>query len=203
MYGRCPSYFSTILPPNQFSRHKSRNGWYRAFRTNTDYFKNSFIPFWVNEWNKEIGKEIRNAPSISKFKDSLIDLIRLKMRPVYYLHDSHDLKLLMMCLRLRLSHPRVHKLRHIFLDTLNPLCSCGNEIELTTHYLLRCPFYTLARITCYNNIEQTIAFFFLVMKNSVQSKIHLCLNLPFRLSNCLKGLISPYFIWLLLLISDL
>ena len=36
---------------------------------------------------------------------------------------------------------REHKFRHNFLETLNPLCNCSLEIESTSHYILRCPFY--------------------------------------------------------------
>ena len=52
-----------------------------------------------------------------------------------------------MYLRVNLSHLREHKFHHNFLDTLNPLCSCSLEIESTSHYLLRCPFYTHIRKT--------------------------------------------------------
>ena len=38
-----------------------------------------------------------------------------------------------------LIHLREHKLEHDFQDTLNPLCSCGNDVESTEHFLLHCP----------------------------------------------------------------
>ena len=56
-------------------------------------------------------------------------------------------------LRVNLSHLREHKFRHNFLDTLNPLCL---EIESTSHYLLRCPFYTHIRRTLLDNITDLI-----------------------------------------------
>ena len=31
-----------------------------------------------------------------------------------------------------------HKFRHTCQDCLNPLCSCGQEIEITSHFLLHC-----------------------------------------------------------------
>ena len=188
VHGYCPRYLSSLLPPKQFSHDRHRASLYRAFRTNTDYFKNSFFPFCVNEWNKEIGQEIKNSPSIAKFKDSLIDYIRPKSRSVYSVHDPYGLKLLTR-LRLNFSHLREHKFRHNF---HNPLCSCGNEIESTSHYLLRCPFYGLARRTLHNDVEQAIGsiknfsdkqlvdLFFLAVRNLAQSKIRLCLNVPLR-----------------------
>ena len=37
-------------------------------------------------------------------------------------------------LRLGLSHLRKHKLKHGFQDMINPLCSCGNDVESTEHF---------------------------------------------------------------------
>ena len=34
---------------------------------------------------------------------------------------------------------REHKFKHSFQDTINPLCSCGLDIESTEHFLLHCP----------------------------------------------------------------
>ena len=42
-------------------------------------------------------------------------------------------------LRLSLSQLRVYKFKHGFQDTLNPLCSCGNDVESAEHFLLHCP----------------------------------------------------------------
>ena len=41
-----------------------------------------------------------------------------------------------------LSHLREHKFKHGFHDTLNPICSCGNDIETSTRFLLHCPHYS-------------------------------------------------------------
>ena len=72
------------------------------------------------------------------------------MNSVYNIHDPHGLKLLTR-LRVNFSHLREHKFNHNFLDTLNPLCSCGLEIESTKHYILRCTFYTCIRKTLIDN----------------------------------------------------
>ena len=39
-------------------------------------------------------------------------------------------------LKLRLSHFRQHKFKHGFLNWLTPICSCGQDIEMSTHFLL-------------------------------------------------------------------
>ena len=69
--------------------------------------------------------------------------------------DPLGLKLLTR-LRVNLSHLREHKFHHNFLDTLNPLCSCSLEIESTSHYLLRCRFYTYIRRALLDNITNLI-----------------------------------------------
>ena len=56
-------------------------------------------------------------------------------------------------LRLGLSHLRKHKFIHGFQDTFNPICSCGNDIETSTHFLLRCPYYSNERSTFLNTIR--------------------------------------------------
>ena len=66
-------------------------------------------------------------------------------------------------LRLGLSHLREHKLKHGFQGTLNPLCTCGNDVESTEHSLLYCPQFIHERRTLlstlgnlnYNLLENT------------------------------------------------
>ena len=55
-------------------------------------------------------------------------------------------------LRLGLSHLRYHKLKHNFLDTINPLC--GSDIEATLHFLLYYPNFLECRNTLLNEICQ-------------------------------------------------
>ena len=52
-----------------------------------------------------------------------------------------------------LSHLREHKFKHSFQDTLNPICTCGEDIETTSHYLLHCPDYLEERKTLLNTIS--------------------------------------------------
>ena len=56
-------------------------------------------------------------------------------------------------LRLGLSHLRERKFKYGFQDTLNPICSCGNDIETSTHFLLYCPHYSNKRSTFLNTIR--------------------------------------------------
>ena len=60
---------------------------------------------------------------------------------------------------LGLSHLHEHKLKHGFHDSLNPICSCGNNIESSAHFVLHCPYYSNERSTFLNttrNINRNI-----------------------------------------------
>ena len=147
-----PNYLYALLPNKQRSYDPRRSNLFRNYTSHTDYFKNSFFPYCVSEWNK-LGPDLRNASSISLFKKGLLAFIRPKQRPVYNVIDSSGLKLLTR-LRVNFSHLREHKFRHNFFDTLNPLCSCSLETESTKHYLLRCPTYSCIRKTLIDNISE-------------------------------------------------
>ena len=45
-----------------------------------------------------------------------------------------------------------HKFKQSFQGTLNPICSCGEDIETTSHYLLHCPNYLQERMTFLNTV---------------------------------------------------
>ena len=55
-----------------------------------------------------------------------------------------------------MSHLREHKFKHNFQDCLNPICSCGLDIESTSHFLLHCATFNDERYTLLstlNNID--------------------------------------------------
>ena len=84
--------------------------------------------------------KIRNSNTFSAFKKSILKFIRPSSNSIFNCHSPKGIKLIAR-LRLGLSHLREHKFRHNFQDTLNPICSCGDDIETTIHYLLHCPNY--------------------------------------------------------------
>ena len=151
-FDNSPEYIRLILPSRQQSH--ARKDLFRSFTCHTDYFKNSFFPYCVREWN-ELDPELRASTSISIFKKGLLKFIRPKPQPVYNIIDPIGLKLLTR-LRVNLSHLREHKFRHNFQDTLNPLCSCSLEIETTKHYLLHCSIYLGWRKTLFDNVTTMV-----------------------------------------------
>ena len=57
-------------------------------------------------------------------------------------------------LQLGLSHPRYHKFMHNFLDTINPLCSYGSDIETTLHFIIYCPNFVECISTFLSKISE-------------------------------------------------
>ena len=110
-----------------------------------------FFPSTVIEWNK-LDQSIKNSTSISIFKQHLLRFIRPSGNSVFNCQNTIGVKFLTR-LRLGLSHLREHKFKHSFLDTLNPICICGNDIETTSHYLLHCPNYFDERQTLLNTLK--------------------------------------------------
>ena len=151
---KSPAYLCSLLPAKQQSYDPLRSNLFRNFTSHTNFYKNSFFPYCTSEWNK-LGPNLRNSNSVAILKKNLLAFVRPKQCNIYNIVDPSGLKLLTR-FRVNLSHLREHKFRHNFLNTLNQLCSCSLEIESTTHYLLRCPFYTHLRRTLLDNIIELI-----------------------------------------------
>ena len=83
---------------------------------------------------------LRNSTSYNVFKNSILKYIRPSPEKTFQCHNPKGIKLVTK-LRLGLRHLREHKFKHSFQGTLNPLCSCGVDIETTSHYFLHCPLF--------------------------------------------------------------
>ena len=79
-------------------------------------------------------------------------MIRPSPNSFFNCHNPNRIKLITR-LRLGLSHLREDKFKHGFQDTINPLCNCGQDIESSTHFFLRCPFFINERRTLLNTIH--------------------------------------------------
>ena len=105
----------------------------------------------VIEWNN-LDKSIRSSESFALFKKSILQFIRLTPNRTFNCRNPIGIKLITR-LRLGLSHLRDHKFKHNFLDCLNPICYCGQDIETSVHYLLHCPIFSDERSIFFNNIR--------------------------------------------------
>ena len=94
------------------------------------------------EWNK-IDVNIRNS-TCNIFKRVILKLIRPEANQVFNVESSEGLKFLTR-IKLGLSHLADHKFRHNLQDCVNPICSFGQDIETSTHFLLHCSNYHCER----------------------------------------------------------
>ena len=105
----------------------------------------SFFPSTRIQWNN-LDLHLRKSENLSIFKSNILKFIRPSPNSVYNCHNPRGICLITR-LRLGLSHLREHKFKHGFQDTLNPLCSCGNDVESAEHFLLHCPQFVNERRT--------------------------------------------------------
>ena len=120
------------------------------FKVKHNFFQNSFFPSAVVEWNK-LDLNIRNSKSLNIFKKILLNFIHPSGSTVFNCHNPRGVKLLTR-LRLGLSHLCEQKFKRSFQDSLNPICSCGNDTEASAHFLLHCPNFSNERSTFLNII---------------------------------------------------
>ena len=103
-------------------------------RQKQTFSKNSFFPAVILEWNN-LDVNIRNSASCNFFKRVILKFTRPEPNQVFNVDSSEGLKFLTR-IRLGLSHLADHKFRQNCQDCVNPVCSCGQEIETSTHFLL-------------------------------------------------------------------
>ena len=145
-----PQYLFNLIPirPTLYPTRNALN--IPLLNANHNFFKNSFFPSTIIEWNK-LDPGLRKAESLSLFKTNILKFIRPSPNSVYNCHNPKGLKFITR-LRLGLSHLREHKFKHSFQDTINPLCSCGLDIESTEYFLLHCPQFVNERRTLLSTI---------------------------------------------------
>ena len=81
---KLPAYLYEVIPPITKS---SRNpGCYRALYCGTDPFRNSLLPFSINEWDK-LDPDIRNLVSHEMFRKKLLNFIRPSEKNTCNIYD--------------------------------------------------------------------------------------------------------------------
>ena len=148
---KSPSYLFNLIP--NFNRVQNTRLSYNipTIKVKHDYFKNSFFPSDISEWNK-LDLNIRNSASLNAFKKKLLNFIRPCANSIFDIHNPLGIKFLTR-LRLGLSPLQEHKFRHCFQDTLNPLCECAKDIESTMHFFLHCTNFLVPRQTLLQKIR--------------------------------------------------
>ena len=146
-----PKYLFNLIPVRSTPYATRTVGNIPLIKTNHNFFKNSFFPSAIIEWNN-LDPNVRNSKSISVFKAKILNFIRPSPKSFFDCHNPKGIKLITR-LRLGLSHLREHKFKHSFQDTINPLCNCGQNIESSTHFFLHCPFFINERRTLLSTIR--------------------------------------------------
>ena len=95
--------YDTIPPVSQSQRHPNT---FNSISCRTEYFKNSFLPYVIGEWNK-LNPEIQRCGSYNIFWKSILIFIRPSASKVYIINVAIDIKLITR-LRLGFSHLSEH-----------------------------------------------------------------------------------------------
>ena len=160
MKGLTPKYLTSYLQLHKNPIYQTRSAAKNIIKqtaSRTVNYNNTFFPSCSQEWNN-LRDDIISLPSLISFKKTLLSFVKTSENSIFAIHNNNDLKLLTR-LRLNFSHLNKHKFRHNFLDTTNPMCSCGSEPETAAHFLLRCQDQVISRsklLKDVQNLDQTL-----------------------------------------------
>ena len=119
------------------------------FKTKHNFFKNSFFPSVIIEWNK-LDHNLRRCDSYNIFKSNILKFIEPSSNTFFDCHDPIGIKYITR-IQFGLGHIQVHKFKHSFQDTFNPICNWDNDFESAIHFFLHCPLYSNERRTLLSN----------------------------------------------------
>ena len=118
------------------------------------FFKNPSFPSRKIEWNK-VDSNTWNSDTLNISKSKILKFIRAASSSSFYCHNSIGVKILTRS-RPGLSLFYKQNFKYGFQDRLNAVCSCGKEVETTSHFLLYSDERSkLLRKTRNNNLENT------------------------------------------------
>ena len=116
---KSPSYLFNLIPNFNRAHNTRLSHNISPIKVRHDYFKNSFFPSAITEWNK-LDLNIRNSASLNTFKKKLLNFIQPCANSIFDIHNPPGIKLVTRLHR-GLSRLHEHKFRHCFQNTLNPL----------------------------------------------------------------------------------
>ena len=155
--GLLPNYLSSLVPPpfSSVSRYNLRNSnTLRPVQSRTSVYYNSFLPAVTSEW-KDLSDEVKNSPSLNRFKYNLKQRTNRKV-PSYFYAGTRQLQIYHAILIMKCSSSN----NYLYMRNIvnSPLCRCGN-IETNSHFIFKWPFYTDARLSLKTAIESLNATF--------------------------------------------
>ena len=149
---KSPQYLFKLIPEKTHAYATRNVDNIPCFKIRYNFFKNSFFPSTIIEWNN-LDPTLRNSKSFVVFKNSILKFIRPSPSIFFNCNNYKGIRLITR-LRLGMSHLREHKFKHNFQDCLNPICSCGLDIESTSHFLLHCPSFNVERYTLLSTLNK-------------------------------------------------
>ena len=100
-----------------------------------------------------MGSRLKNLPSISTIKRAILDFIRPLPTPIFKINRLSGFVFLTR-LRDGFSDLREYKIRHGFLDIVDPICfCCTNAVENAEHYLLHCSNFAYQRTVLFDDLQ--------------------------------------------------
>ena len=120
----------------------------------SDTTSSKTLSFLLQSLNGTI--QILPFESFVDFKNSFLKFIRPSPSNAFNCNNYKGIRRITR-LRLGMSHLREHKFKHNFQGCLNPICSCGLDIESTSHFLLHCPTCNHERYTLLSTLINLIA----------------------------------------------
>ena len=117
--------------------HVTKSFLNKLYKQVNNFFRNSFSPSSIIEWNN-LGMKIRNSETISAFKKSILKFIRPSSNSISNCHIPNGIKLIT---RLRSGHSHLleHKFRHKFRIILIQFASVGmtSRLQFIAYFIVQ------------------------------------------------------------------
>ena len=140
---QAPEYLRKYVPDENRNHYQLRHtNVFRYESSSSQRYSKSFFPYCVNIWNK-LDYQIRTCSTISQFKTALLSIIRPAKKSLHEITNRHHSALITR-FRVHFSDLNEHRFRHNF-ACVNPICSCKEGVESTTHFFLHCPLHLVHR----------------------------------------------------------
>ena len=107
---KSPDYLFKIIPQRRSSYITRNSNEIPLFKTNHNFYKNSFFPSTTIEWNN-LDHDLRNTEIYTLFRSSILKFLRPSPNSFYGCQNIMGIKLVSR-LRLGLTNLREHKLKH-------------------------------------------------------------------------------------------
>ena len=139
-------YLFKFIPQENYSHNTHSVAFIRTYCCRTEFFKCSFFPHSVCEWNK-LDITTRREKSLLSLRNSMLKLVSLQQ--IFNVHYPTGT-------RLRLGHSQLnsHRFYHNFSNCINPLCLCSLKFEWSSYFFLRCHYFTNIRSTLLDKIAK-------------------------------------------------